>query len=339
MSLNQEQLFTLALGLEKPWYVNRIEFDPDEGLIDLYLDFKRGSKFGCPGCGKETPVYDAEEHTWRHMNFFQYKAYLHARQPRTNCPDCGVLTVNVPWARPKSDFTLLFEALTLTLGRQMPVLAIAKLMGEHDTRLWRILKAYVDKERSEADFSNVTDVGVDETSCRKGHHYISLFVDLKKSSILYGTEGKGKETVSRFRQDLIEHHGDPDQIKNFCSDLSPAFISGVTEHFPKAALTFDKFHIVKIVNEAVDEVRRSEVKANPWLKGTRYLWLKNPGNLSAKQSSQLESLKELHSKTARGLRDQAILSGIVRTARYRHCPDLPEEMVLVGQPQPSGAVH
>jgi transposase len=74
MSFNQEQLFTMALGLEKPWYVEQIEFDPKEQRIDLYLDFKRGSKFHCPECGKETPVYDSEEHTWCHLNFFQYKA-------------------------------------------------------------------------------------------------------------------------------------------------------------------------------------------------------------------------------------------------------------------------
>jgi transposase len=244
-------------------------------------------------------VYDSEERTWRHLDFFQHKAYLHARQPRTDCPDCGVLTVNVPWARPKSDFTLLFEALILALARQMPVQAIARLVGEHDTRLWRILKAYVDKARSEADFSGVTEIGVDETSCRKGHHYITLFVDSQVPKVLFATEGKDKETVSCFRQDLIDHRGDPENIKNFCSDLSPAFISGVNEHFPNADLTFDKFHIVKIINEAVDEVRRSETKANPWLKGSRYLWLKNPGNLSAKQRDRLDSLKGLHSKTSR----------------------------------------
>ena len=130
MSINQEQLFTLALELEKPWYVSRIEFDQIDQQIDTHLDFKPGSKFSCPGCGKETPVYDSEEHTWRHLNFFQHKAYLHARQPRTECPDCGVLTVNVPWARPKSDFTLLFEAFILVLGRQMPVRTIASLVGE-----------------------------------------------------------------------------------------------------------------------------------------------------------------------------------------------------------------
>jgi transposase len=299
MSFNQEQLFTMALGLEQPWYVERIEFTSEEQRIDLYLDFKRGSKFHCSGCGKETPVYDSEERTWRHLDFFQHKAYLHARQPRTDCPDCGALTVNVPWARPKSDFTLLFEALILVLSRQMPVLSIAKLIGEHDTRLWRILKTYVDKARSEADFSGTTEIGVDETSCRKGHHYITLFVDSQVPKVLFATDGKDKETVSRFRTDLIEHQGDPENIKNFCSDLSPAFISGVAENFPNANLTFDKFHIVKIINEAMDEVRRSDTKANPWLKGSRYIWLKNPGNLSAKQRDRLDSMKGLLSKTSR----------------------------------------
>ena len=299
MFFNQEQLFTIALGLEKPWHVTKIEFNPDEQRIDLFLDFQRGSKFRCPACGKEAPVYDSEEKTWRHLNFFQHKAYLHARQPRTVCPTCGVLTVSVPWARPKSDFTLLFEAFVLALVRQMPVKAIARLVGEHDTRLWRILKAYVDRARDEADFSNVTDVGVDETSCRKGHHYITLFVDLKESKVLFATEGKDKETVSRFRQDLIGHRGDPDRIENFCSDLSPAFILGVNENFPNADITFDKFHTVKIVNDAVDEVRRQEARQNPWLKGTRYIWLKNPGNLSPAQRERLESLKSLNSKTSR----------------------------------------
>ena len=117
MSINQEQLFTLALELEKPWYVSRIEFDQIDQQIDTHLDFKPGSKFSCPGCGKETPVYDSEEHTWRHLNFFQHKAYLHARQPRTECPDCGVLTVNVPWARPKSDFTLFSSPLKTRIKR------------------------------------------------------------------------------------------------------------------------------------------------------------------------------------------------------------------------------
>jgi transposase len=179
------------------------------------------------------------------------------------------------------------------------VLSIAKLIGEHDTRLWRILKTYVDKARSEADFSGTTEIGVDETSCRKGHHYITLFVDSQVPKVLFATDGKDKETVSRFRTDLIEHQGDPENIKNFCSDLSPAFISGVAENFPNANLTFDKFHIVKIINEAMDEVRRSDTKANPWLKGSRYIWLKNPGNLSAKQRDRLDSMKGLLSKTSR----------------------------------------
>jgi transposase len=197
----------------------------------------------------------------------------------------------------------------------------------------------VDKTRAEADFSGVTDIGVDETSCRKGHHYITLFVDVKESKVLFATEGTDKETVSRFHQDLTQHQGDPDQIENFCSDLSPAFISGVTERFPNADLTFDKFHIVKIVNEAVDEVRRSESKDNPWLKGTRYLWLKNPRQSVHKAAKQTGFIEGFTQQDVSCLRHQAILSGTVRTARYQYCPGLPEEMVLVGEPQQAGACH
>lgn len=296
---DQNQLFTLALGLQAPWQVKEVVFSSSEKQLDIYLDFKAGSKFTCPHCGSKVGVHDSEERIWRHLNFFEHKAYLHAREPRVECPDCGVLTVQVPWARPRSGFTLLFEAYILTLARQMPVRAIAKLVDEHDTRLWRMLDAYVQKARSEADYSEVANVGIDETASKRGHNYVSTFADLDPAKILYVTEGKGKETVAEFRQDLIEHQGKPANIKNICCDMSPSFISGVKESFPRAALTFDKFHIVKIINEAVDEVRRQESKENPLLKGTRYIWLKNPQNLTQKQEQAMQSLRGLNSKTER----------------------------------------
>lgn len=296
---DQQQLFTLALGLQTPWQVKEVVFSASEKQLDIHLDFKAGSKFACPHCGKEVGVYDSEERVWRHLNFFQHKAYLHAREPRVKCPDCGVCTVQVPWARPRSGFTLLFEAYILTLAQQMPVRAIARLVGEHDTRLWHMLDAYVQKARSEADYSEVANVGIDETASKRGHNYISIFADLETAKILYVTEGKGKETVVKFRQDLIEHQGKPENIKNICCDMSPSFISGVKGSFSHAALTFDKFHIVKIINEALDEVRRQERKANPWLKGTRYLWLKNPQNLTQKQEKKMQLLRGLNSITER----------------------------------------
>jgi transposase len=89
-------------------------------------------------------VHDTVKKTWRHLNFFQHQAFLHARVPRIDCPDCGVRLVAVPWARPGSGFTLLFEAFVMTLVKGMPVAAAARVVGEHDTRLWRVIQHYVD---------------------------------------------------------------------------------------------------------------------------------------------------------------------------------------------------
>lgn len=278
------------------------EFSLDKRRLDIEIDFPRGSVFSCPSCGREgCGAYDTERHTWRHLNFFQHEAYLNVRVPRVNCGDCGIKTIEVPWARSGSGFTLLFEALIMVMAKAMPVKSIADIVKEHDTRIWRVLNHYVHQSRQGADFSTVTEVGVDETSSKRGHNYVSLFVDLKASQILFATEGKDASTLERFKADFQEHHGDPSQIQEICCDMSPAFIKGVEKHFPEAHLTFDKFHVLKVLNGAVDEVRRQEQQVRPELKKTRYLWLKNSANLKANQAATLEALqvKKLNLKTAR----------------------------------------
>ena len=295
-------LFQLALGLTPPWQVSSSEFDPQQKRLDIKIDFPRGSTFGCPECGQAgNKAHDTVEKTWRHLNFFQHEAYLSARVPRVRCDTCGLRLVNVPWARPGSGFTLLFEAMIMTLVRSTPVKTVAAFVNEHDTRLWRILHHYVDQSREKADHSGVTQVGVDETSSKRGHNYVSLFVDLKGPRVLFATEGKDAGTVERFKQDLIDHNGDPAAISEICCDMSPAFISGVETSFPGAHLTFDKFHIMKILNEAVDKVRRQEQQERPELARTRYLWLKNPDNLKPVQAETIEKLtvRKLNLKTSR----------------------------------------
>jgi len=300
--MRDTDLFQLALGLEPPWQVVSCEFDVGKRRLDIEIDFPRGSIFRCPGCDTEgCNAYDTERRTWRHLNFFQHEAYLTARVPRVSCVNCGIKTVEVPWARSGSGFTLLFEALIMMMAKAMPVRSIANIVKEYDTRIWRVLNHYVQESRQEADFSSVTEVGVDETSSKRGHNYVSVFVDLKSSKVLFATEGKDASTLERFKTDLEAHHGDPSHIQEVCCDMSPAFISGVEKHFPEAQLTFDKFHVLKVLNEAVDEVRRQEQQSRPELKRTRYIWLKNPVNLKANQAATLESLKvkKLNLKTAR----------------------------------------
>ena len=293
-------LFQLALGLVPPWMVKAAKFDVAKKRLDIEIDFARGGRFPCPHCAKaDCPVHDTSMQQWRHLDFFQHQAFLHARVARITCPDCGVKQIAVPWARPGSGFTLLFEALAMTLVTHMPVAAVARLVGEHDTRLWRMIIHYVEAALARLDLADLRRVCIDETAAKRGHNYISLFVDIDRRRVVYIADGREADTVRQFADHVDAHNSDASRIKEVCIDMSGAFIKGVTENLTEAEITFDKFHVMQLIGRAVDEVRRAEVKSRPELKRSRYLWLRNETNLSAEQSAQLGSLCQTNLKTAR----------------------------------------
>ena len=310
MPLPPEELFKMALNVQDPWIVKKIDFSPDTKQLDIWIDFIPGSKFDCPECGTSgCAPYDTNEKTWRHLNFFQFKTYLHCRVPRVQCTKCGILQVKIPWAREQSGFTLLMDALIVILARKMTITAIAEHIDEHDTRIWRVVEHYVEEARSEQDFSTVTAVGIDETACTRGHKYVSLVVNLEDSKVIHISKGKDASVVSLFKEDFSAHNGEPGNVQQFCCDMSPAFIKGIEEQFPTASITFDKFHVMKIMNEAVDTVRREEQAGNYALKRTRFIWLKNPDNLTVLQQKQLGSLKDMNLKTVRAYNIKISLAG------------------------------
>ena len=291
--MQPEQLFGMALGIVSPWEVKEISFSKESNRLDIYIDFQKGTQFPCPVCGALSPVYDTTDKEWRHLNFFQYEAYLHARVPRVACPnaDCGVKMVTVPWARPGSGFTLLFEALVMTMARTMPVNVMARLLSVTDTRLWRIISSYVAMARATEDYSETTRIGVDETSVKKGHQYVSFFFDMDKRKLLFGTEGKDAETINRFIDDLKVHGGVPEQITDATIDMSKGFIKGIKDQLPHAVITFDKFHLIKLMNDALAKIRAEEAREFPeFLKKSRYLFLKNAEDLSADEQARLDSM-------------------------------------------------
>jgi hypothetical protein len=235
-------------------------------------------------------VHDTVDKTWRHLDFFQHRALLHARLPRVRCPEHGVRQVSVPWARPGSGFTLLFEALVLSFAAAMPMAKVAVMTQEHDTRIWRVVEHHVRAARDQRDCTGVRRVGMDETSAAKGQDYVSIFADLDARRVIFATEGRSADTVARFAADLTEHGGDPEKITDTSSDMSTAFISGITQHLPNARMTFDRYHLAAKLSEAIDAVRRQEVATRPELKHTRWLWLKNHATLSTKQQGELHRL-------------------------------------------------
>ena len=297
-----EALFARALRLESPWEITKVEFHEGEGVIKVFIDFPRGSVFCCPVCGKEVKAYDTTEKEWRHLNFFQYACYLTVRVPRIDCPDDGILQIDVPWAREGADFTFLFESFAMTLVREMPVNKVSQIIDVDDNKLWRMMHYYTEAARQQEDYSGVKRIGVDETSKAKGHDYVSLFVDLAERRTIFVAEGKGSETMTAFTQDFKAHHGNPDDITDVSIDMSPAFTKGVEENLPNALITFDKYHIMKVVNVAVDKVRKAEAKQQDLLRGQKYVFLKNRQNLTESQLKtlhSLESMPRLNLKTVR----------------------------------------
>ena len=246
------------------------------------------------------------------------------RTPRTICPKCGERLWVPPWSREHSGFTMLFEAFVMALAKEMPISRIGELVGEHDTRIWRIVRFHVDKAHAKKSYAGVTQVGCDETSSRKGHNYVTVFANMDNGEVLFATKGKDSDTIKEFSKELEKHEAQAEQIKEVTIDMSPAFISGVTEHLSQASITFDKFHVIQALNKAQDEVRRMEQKINPLLTGSRYIWLKNPENLTEKQKEQLKTLRHENLKTAKVYQMKMTFQDIYRSIQE---PEVAEEAI------------
>ena len=181
----------------------------------------------------------------------------------------------------------------MTLVREMPVNKVSKIIKVDDNKLWRMMYYYTEDFRQLEDYAGVNKLGVDETSKGKGHNYVSLFADLAEKRTIFVAEGKGSETMTAFSQDFKAHQGNPDAITEVSMDMSPAFIRGVEENLHNAKITFDKYHILKIINTAVDEVRKNEAKQQDLLRGQKYLFLRNRQNLTESQLKALQSIESM----------------------------------------------
>ena len=175
-------------------------------------------------------------------------------------------------------------------------------MGEHDTKIWRVVHHYVDRAVEAQDLSATERLGIDDTSFRRGQDYVSVFCDLDRGErrAVFVTEGRDQQTVEQFAGFLQAHGGDPKQISEVCQDMSEAYLAGVLKHLPGAEITFDRYHIKQQLSKAIDEVRREESQQHKQLlKNTRYLWLKRPANLTAKQQDWLDQVLQQPLRTAR----------------------------------------
>ena len=292
--MNSEKIFELALGLETPWFLSKVELEQEGGkkILHLHIDYTKGHYKDKEGKSK---VHDRLDRKWRHLNFFEHECYIHCRVPRVKEEQSGkIKQVQVPWARPGSGFTLLFEAFSMCLIEQeMPVNKVGKVLREYPNRVWTIFNYWLSKSYSEADHSGIKVLGIDETSSKKGHQYITVAVDMESKRVVHATPGKGSDTIKQIADYLITKGTEREEIEKVCIDLSPTFISGVGEQFTDAQIVFDRYHVKALLNKAMDEIRKRELKLHQELKGHKYLFLKSNKNLSEKQKRDRNELIEL----------------------------------------------
>ena len=316
MSVGIEGLFTSALGLVPPWEVEKVELDTTRRRIDFEVRCTAKTLI-CPHCGAgEQRVHDRLRRSWRHLDFFQFEAWLHADVPRVACTACGkTAQVSVPWAREGSGFTALFEALALALCRELPVRQAAALLRCADKQLWRRIEHYVDQARALDDMRTVQTVGIDDTSLHKGQSYITVVHDLDAKRLLFATAGRDHQTVVDFAVDLKAHGGNPEQVRHVCQDMSAAYAKGVSMALPNAAISYDRFHVVAMAVDAMDKVRQAEMRDAPkavaralgttdrkTIKDLMWGMRKNPGGWSIKQTQAMHWLQHSGLKSARAWR-------------------------------------
>jgi len=298
------EIFTAALDLEKPWQVEEVYFETDgkDKILRLKIGYKKGSKFDYDG--EKYSVYDHQQRTWRHLDFFQHECYLEARVPRVKTKGGKVKLVAVPWAGRGSSFTLLFEDKLISLAqRNLSISGLAEELRTGWGQAQRIILSRTAHALSTQDLEDVKEMSVDETSRRKGHQYFTILADSEKKKVVGIAVGKDKEAFAHALVDMEVRGADRKKVETITMDMSNSYIAAAEQYLEQGEVIFDRFHIMQNLNKAVDEVRRTEQKIyKEELKRSRYLWLKNNSNLNEEQRQKVEALSESFPNIGRAYR-------------------------------------
>jgi transposase len=276
----------------------------EKGALVVELERHMGRLLPCSRCGTRSRVRDRlAVRRWRHVPLWGIPVFLEYAPARVRCGECGKVVVEaIPWSRGKSPLSLGLIDLLSTWAKLLAWNVVAGLFRVHWNTVAGAVRQAVEYGLEHRELGGVLYIGVDELSRRKGHVYVTNVYDLSEGRLLWSGEGRGTDTLEAF----FEEHGEAlkDQVIGACCDMWEPYVEVLRKYLPDATLVFDKFHIVRNLLTAVDEVRREEAKElkakNPEiLKRTRYIWLKNPENLTDKQKARLGYLEKLNLRSNR----------------------------------------
>jgi transposase len=300
------KLFETILGIAVPWHVARVELKTDAKRVDLWLEHDP-TRWRCPECDAELAGFDhAEERTWRHLDTCQFETHLHAEIPRVQCPTHGIKQVRVPWAEPRSRFTLLFERLIIDLIRQCSTVkgacAIARVSWDE---AWGVMSRAVARGQARKTARAIRYLGVDEKAFRKGHRYHTIVCDLERSTVEFVAEDRETKSLAAYYASLTDDQRGA--IEAVAMDMWDPYVHATRDGLPggHAKVVFDRYHIMREMTRAVDTVRKHEHRAflretseSP-LTGTKYLWLYSDEQRPAAKAETFATLQALNLKVGR----------------------------------------
>ena len=327
--MRDTKLYQQVLGLSAPWSVGRVALKVDERRVDVWVEHRRGAKWRCPLCeaawqeaasqagasqvaGSSGPSPKtrscrdhAEERMWRHLDTCQFQTYLHARIPRVDCPEHGVVNASVPWAEARSRFTLLMESWIIeVLHECATVTGASYLTGLSWDEVFGVMGRAVARGQARKQAQPLRQMGVDEKAFRKGHSYMTVVCDLERSTVEYVAEGRTMESLACYYTSLKAKQ--LAGVEAVAMDMWEPYVKATMEHVPLASekIVFDRFHIMKHLNEAVDKVRREEhreltKKRDDTLKGTKHWWLYASENVPDKYHRAFRRVRDRNLRTSR----------------------------------------
>lgn len=234
----------------------------DKGTVTIRIERTKQKTYSCPLCGLQCKAHDHEERTYRHTDFMGLKCFLQVRIPKLHCPNCKFPQLRFPAAPEGASYTKMMGLEILKTAYELTQMGTSRMLGIGVKIVKNVLHKHFQEMMADLDLSNVTEVYVDETQFGHGQNYITVFSDQMKR-IIFVIVGHSAETIAVFKEWLIEHGGSPDRIRAVSADMSKAYESGIMEHFPKADIVFDRFHLVKCLNEALDKIRKRTIRALP----------------------------------------------------------------------------
>ena len=280
--------------------VTGVEFLPALIVVTVVL---RRRRLVCPHCRFKTSVRRDTRPVpsrWRHLDLGVWRVELRASLRRLRCPTHGVVVEGVSFARPGAHLTRDLDDLLAWLATRMDKTSIASLCRVSWRTVGRSIARVVASELDPGRLDGLFRVGVDEISWRKHHKYLTLVVDHDRGQVIWGAQGRDSTTLDKFFAELGEERSA--QIEAVSMDLGPAFLKSVTApgHAPQAVVCADPFHVVKLVTDALDDVRRDlwqQLRRLPTdrfakaFKGARWALLKNPEDLNDAQQAQLRRFR------------------------------------------------